>query len=61
MEAWPQCQVIYKCKEYSIADYRQATGFEAVMGYLYMKGSYHRMIDLIKLGLQSEKEDENGK
>lgn len=48
-------------KNASIADYRRATGFEAVMGYLYMKGSYHRMIDLIKMGLQLEKEDENGK
>ncbi|MDD3277921.1 MAG: ribonuclease III domain-containing protein [Lachnospiraceae bacterium] len=48
-------------KNASIADYRRATGFEAVMGYLYLKGSYHRMIDLIKLGLQTGKEDENGK
>lgn len=39
-------------KNASIADYRRATGFEAVMGYLYLTGQYHRMIDLIKLGLE---------
>lgn len=42
-------------KNASIADYRRATGFEAVMGYLYLTGQYHRMIDLIKLGLEWEK------
>jgi ribonuclease-3 family protein len=40
-------------KNASITDYRRATGFEAVMGYLYLGGEYHRMIDLIKLGLRS--------
>ena len=33
------------------ADYRRATGFEALMGYLYLKGDYKRMIDLIRAGL----------
>lgn len=38
-------------KNATIADYRRATGFEAVMGYLYLKGEYHRLIDLIHRGL----------
>ena len=42
-------------KNASIADYRRATGFEAVMGYLYLTGKYHRMIDLVKLGLEPGK------
>lgn len=44
-------------KNASIADYRRATGFEAVMGFLYLKGQYHRIIDLIKLGLEPGEEE----
>ena len=32
--------------------YLEATGFEALMGYLYLKKDYRRMIDLVKLGLE---------
>ena len=39
-----------KAKNASTIDYRRATGFEAVMGYLYLKGDYKRMIDLIRAG-----------
>ena len=38
-------------KNASITDYRRATGFEAVIGYLYLKGEFGRMLDLIKLGI----------
>ena len=48
-------------KNASIADYRRATGFEAVIGYLYLTGKYHRMIDLVKLGLEPGKEEKDGK
>lgn len=41
-----------KAKNASTIDYRRATGFEAVMGYLYLKGDYTRMIDLIRAGLK---------
>ncbi|WP_230399685.1 Mini-ribonuclease 3 [Novisyntrophococcus fermenticellae] len=47
-------------KNASITDYRRATGFEAVMGYLYLKGEYHRIIDLIKLGLEPGEEEKDG-
>jgi len=44
-------------KNQSMTDYRRATGFEALLGYLYLKKDYKRMIDLIKIGLNSlEKE-----
>lgn len=36
-----------KAKNATVADYRRATGFEALMGYLYLKGSYERMVQLI--------------
>lgn len=40
-------------KNQSITDYRRATGFEALMGYLYLKKEWKRMLDLIKIGLKS--------
>ena len=44
-------------KNQSITDYRRATGFEALLGYLYLKKEWKRLIDLVKIGLDSlEKE-----
>lgn len=40
-------------KNQSITDYRRATGFEALLGYLYLKKEYKRMTDLVKIGLDS--------
>lgn len=39
-------------KNASMRDYRMATGFEALMGYLYMTGQMERLIALIRLGLE---------
>lgn len=39
-------------KNASMVDYRRATGFEALMGYLYLQGELKRIIDLIKIGLE---------
>lgn len=38
-------------KHASMSDYRRATGFEALMGYLYLKEDYTRMVTLIRLGI----------
>ena len=38
-------------KNASISDYRMATGFEALIGYLYLSGQTERMTDIVKLGL----------
>lgn len=43
-------------KNQSITDYRRATGFEALMGYLYLKKDWKRMLELVKIGLDSIKE-----
>lgn len=40
-----------KAKNATVLDYRKATGLEALMGYLYLKGDTKRAIDLVKLGL----------
>lgn len=38
-------------KNASISDYRMATGFEALIGYLYLSGQTYRMTEIVKLGL----------
>lgn len=38
-------------KNATIHDYRRATGFEALMGYLYLTGQSDRMTRLIQIGL----------
>ena len=38
-------------KNASRADYHKATGFEAVMGYLYLTGQTERMLQLIRRGM----------
>ncbi len=39
-------------KNADIIDYRNATGFEALMGYLYMQGKTERMFELVKKGME---------
>ena len=39
-------------KNASINDYRRATGFEALVGWLYLKGEFGRMTELIRLGFE---------
>ena len=54
-------EAVYKrgrnAKSYSVAknatmtDYRMATGFEALIGYLYLKREYERIVELVHAGL----------
>lgn len=46
-----------KAKNASMADYRIATGFEALMGYLYLSGQSERMMELIGVGLTMPDEE----
>jgi len=39
-------------KNASVADYRNATGLEALMGYLYLQGKLERILELTKIGLE---------
>ena len=43
-------------KHATMADYRRATGFEALMGYLYLREEYTRMLDLIRMGIGEDEE-----
>ena len=38
-------------KHATMADYRRATGFEALMGYLYLKEDYTRMLTSVRMGI----------
>ena len=46
-----------RAKNASVSDYRRATGFEALMGYLYLTGRYERMLALIRKGMEEEGTD----
>lgn len=39
-------------KNASVADYRKATGMEALLGYLYLQDRMERAIELVKLGIE---------
>ena len=39
-------------KNASVSDYRKATGFEALLGYLYLKDDEDRIIEIVKKGLE---------
>lgn len=45
-------------KNQSITDYRRATGFEALIGYLYLTGRYERLTELVTVGLNSMEQKE---
>ena len=36
-----------------MSDYRRATGFEALIGYLFLEGQYDRLVSLIHDGLEA--------
>ena len=61
-ELTPEEHAVYKrgrnahsassAKNASIRDYRMATGFEALVGYLYLTGQYERLLKLVHDGLE---------
>ncbi len=47
-----------KAKNATRTEYRKATGFEAVLGYLYLKEDFERLTDVVKMGLDALQEAE---
>lgn len=45
-------------KNASVADYRLATGFEALIGWLYLKKDFERLKELVKIVIQINIADE---
>ncbi len=41
-----------KAKNASVIEYQRATGLECLMGYLYLKGDFDRIMELVKYGLE---------
>lgn len=39
-------------KNASVNDYRRATGFEALLGYLYLRGETERLLELVKAAVE---------
>ena len=54
-------RTVSPAKNQSITDYRRATGFEALIGYLYLRREYERLTELIALGLESMENNEGSK
>ncbi len=47
-------------KNASLGDYHKATGFEAVIGWLYLKKEYARMCEIIHKGFEAIERNESG-
>ena len=39
-------------KNSTVSDYNDATGFEALLGYLFLKGEYDRLIEILSKGYE---------
>ena len=50
-------KAVTRAKNASMSDYRVATGFEALMGWLYLSGQSDRMMELMKTGIELFKQD----
>ncbi len=46
-------------KNATLGDYHRATGFEALIGYLYLKKEYERMYSIINMGWNALKDDKS--
>ena len=44
-------------KNATVADYRRATGFEALVGYLYLSGQMRRLVEIVRIGITYEREN----
>ena len=54
-------RTVSPAKNQSITDYGRATGFEALIGYLYLRREYERLTELVALGLESMENNEGSK
>ena len=54
-------KAVTRAKNASMSEYRTATGFEALMGWLYLTGQSERMMELIKKGVKAFTEEEKNK
>ena len=50
-------KTLSSAKNASIVDYRRATGFEAVVGYLYLIGNMTRLNEILNMSIGEKDED----
>ena len=41
-----------KAKNATLGEYRKATGFESLLGYLYIKKDFDRIMEIVKAGIE---------
>ena len=46
-------------KNASMSDYKYATGFESLIGFLYLDNQFERALELVRLGLDRYLENED--
>lgn len=51
-------KTVSPAKNQSLTDYRRATGFESLIGWLYLKNNWERIIDLVQIGLDALEEQQ---
>ena len=54
-------KAVTRAKNASMSEYRTATGFEALMGWLYLTGQSERMMKLIKKSVTVFTAEDNNK
>lgn len=45
-------KAVTRAKNATMSEYRRATGFEALMGYLYLQDRTERMLELVRMGIE---------
>ena len=56
MQEHRNARSVSPAKNQSITDYRRATGFEALIGHLYLSEEYERLTELVTIGLEAMEE-----
>ena len=44
---------VTRARHQSVGDYRRATGFEALIGHLYLTHQHERLVELMKIGYEA--------
>ena len=48
---------IHYTKNADIADYKYATGFETLLGYLYIRQDFDRLLEVLKIAAEQSETD----
>jgi len=51
LSAGKERQIGHGSENADITDYRYATGFESLLGFLYLKKDYDRLMDILRMAV----------